>query len=63
MVDKIIVIVCGILFALTLLVLVLWLKIGKQHFIEKRCPHRLQKAEDAEKEQEKNDGLQPEGDD
>lgn len=35
MVDKIIVIVCGILFALTLLVLVWWLKIGKQHFIEK----------------------------
>lgn len=62
MVDKIIVIVCGILFALTLLVLVWWLKIGKQHFIEKRCPHRLQKTENAEKEQEKNDGLQPEGD-
>ena len=63
MVDKIIVIVCGILFALTLLVLVWCLKIGKQHFIEKRCPHRLQKTENAEKEQEKNDGLQPEGDD
>lgn len=61
MTDKIIIIVCGILFVLTLLVLVWWLKIGKQHFIEKRCPERLQKAENTEKKEEgetkSNDGI------
>lgn len=41
MIDKIILIICGILFLLLLAVLIWWLKIGKEHFIRKRCPERL----------------------
>lgn len=52
MIDKIIIIVCGILFLLLLAVLIWWLKIGKAHFIEKRCPERLN-TEKGEKENDK----------
>ncbi len=51
MIDEIIIIVCGILFLMLLAVLVWWLKIGKEHFIKKRCPERLS----AEKEEKEND--------
>lgn len=43
MIDKIFLIVCSILFALISLILIWWLKVGKQRFIEKRCPERLEK--------------------
>lgn len=52
MIDKIIIIVCGILFLLLLAVLIWWLKIGKEHFIKKRCPERLN-TEKGEKKNEK----------
>lgn len=41
MTDKIILIVCGVLFALLVAVLIWWLKAGKRHFIDKRCPKRI----------------------
>lgn len=47
--DRIIIIVCAILFVIVGGILIWWLKIGKQHFIQKRCPERLQKS-DNEKE-------------
>jgi hypothetical protein len=47
--DRIIIIVCAILFVIVGGILIWWLKIGKQHFIQKRCLERLQKS-DNEKE-------------
>ncbi len=43
--ETVILIICGILFVLLLIILIWWLKVGKQHFIEKRCPERLVKEE------------------
>ncbi len=43
MTDLVIISVCGTLFVILLIVLVWWLKEGKQRFIEKRCPERLHK--------------------
>lgn len=52
MIDEIIIIVCSILFLMLLAVLVWWLKIGKEHFIKKRCPERFS-IEKGEKKNEK----------
>lgn len=51
MIDKIILIICGVLFVLLTAILIWWLVTGKQRFIEKRCPERLNKVE---QEQDKN---------
>lgn len=58
--DKVVLIACGIIFVIALIVLIWWLAIGRQHFIEKRCPERLRSskevsekdASEQEKEQE-----------
>lgn len=52
MIDTIILIVCGVLLVFLIAILIWWLKVGKQHFIEKRCPERLIHTE---KEAEHND--------
>lgn len=41
--DKIILIVCAVLFIQISVILIWWLKEGKQRFIEKRCPEKLEK--------------------
>lgn len=48
--DVVLMIVCGALFLLLTALLVWWLKVGKRHFIAKRCPERLEKKEDVESE-------------
>lgn len=41
--DRLILIVCTVLFIQISVILIWWLKEGKSHFIEKRCPERLEK--------------------
>lgn len=41
MVDTVIIVVCGFLALALTALLIWWLKIGKSHFIAKRCPERL----------------------
>lgn len=53
MLETIILISCGTAFILLSIILVWWLKVGKQHFIEKRCPERLQRENSEEKNDEK----------
>ena len=49
--DTIIIIVCGVLALMLSTLLVWWLKVGKQHFIEKRCPERLNPHKNSATEQ------------
>lgn len=50
--DRIIIIVCAILFVIVGGILIWWLKIGKQHFIQKRCPERSQKSDNKKENKE-----------
>lgn len=49
--DIIILIICGVLLVLLTVILIWWLKVGKQHFIEKRCPERLNPHKNSATEQ------------